>query len=92
MAGGEKMIHLPPLIKYPYYDEDTEFQLFPFRTMAMAFGILSPTIASFHPPVPYVVLLGVATMGFLASLALPVPGHHLPKVTETKNSLVKIVE
>ena len=62
------------------------------RTLSMAFGILSPTIASFKAPYPYLILLGLAVLGFLASTALPVPGHHLPKVTETKNSLVKIVE
>lgn len=32
--GGEKILGLPAIIKYPYYDEDLG-QLFPFRTLSM---------------------------------------------------------
>ncbi len=35
LAGGEKLIGMPPLIKYPWYDETEREQLFPFRTLAM---------------------------------------------------------
>jgi len=49
------------------------------RTMAVGTGILSPTVASFHPPVPYLILLVVSTIGFLSSTRLPAPGHHLPQ-------------
>ena len=41
LAGGEKMIHLPPLIKYPYYNEESGDQLFPFRTMSMILSMIS---------------------------------------------------
>ena len=48
LGGGENLIHLPPLIKYPMYKEaETEgelgTQLFPFRTFAIQrrFKILS---------------------------------------------------
>lgn len=33
-GGGEDILHLPPIIKYPFYDDD-HGQLFPFRTFAM---------------------------------------------------------
>ncbi|XP_076044119.1 choline transporter isoform X2 [Oratosquilla oratoria] len=33
--GGEDMIGIPAIIKYPYYDEEEGTQLFPFRTLAM---------------------------------------------------------
>ena len=35
LAGGEPLVGLPPLIKYPMYSEEDGMQLFPFRTMAM---------------------------------------------------------
>ena len=47
------------------------------RTMAVGSAILTPTIASFHEPIPYLVLLAVSICGFFASTFLPVPGHHL---------------
>ena len=34
-GGGEDILHLPPIIKYPFYDEESGGQLFPFRTFAM---------------------------------------------------------
>lgn len=50
--GGEPLIHLPPAIKYPYYDEslmnedgEVDFegkgQLFPFRTFSMMIGLIT---------------------------------------------------
>merc|ERR1719431_942031 len=49
--GGEPLIHLPPTIKYPYYDEGASLagevdhegkgQLFPFRTFSMMLGLMS---------------------------------------------------
>lgn len=33
--GGEEIVGLPALIKYPYYDEEKAEQLFPFRTLSM---------------------------------------------------------
>ena len=48
------------------------------RTMAVGFGVLAPTLASFEPPVPYILLLIVAILGFFASSMLPNAGHHLP--------------
>ena len=60
------------------------------RTIATAFGILAPTIASLSPPIPYIVLPIISTFGFIASTRLPDPGHHLPKVeyTEAKNAVI----
>ena len=35
LAGGEPLVFLPALIKYPGYDYQTETQTFPFRTASM---------------------------------------------------------
>lgn len=37
LTGGEPLLGLPPLIKYPGYDG--EMQLFPFRTLAMVLSL-----------------------------------------------------
>ena len=50
------------------------------RTMANASAILAPTVASLPAPIPYFVLFTVSFCGFMASLFLPAPGHHLPKI------------
>ena len=41
LAGGEPLVFLPPLIKYPGYDEENGVQLFPFRTVAMLCSMFS---------------------------------------------------
>lgn len=50
------------------------------RTIATGFGVLAPIISSQPTPIPYIVLMSISTLGFLASTRLPVPGHHLPKI------------
>ncbi|OWF52992.1 high-affinity choline transporter 1-like [Mizuhopecten yessoensis] len=35
LSGGEKSMHVPTLIKFPFYDEVDEIQLFPFKTLSM---------------------------------------------------------
>ncbi|XP_077560769.1 high-affinity choline transporter 1-like [Haemaphysalis longicornis] len=34
-GGGEKVMHIPAFIRYPYYDEKEDAQRFPFRTFSM---------------------------------------------------------
>ena len=41
LSGGEPMLGLPTLIKFPGYDYEDERQLFPFRTMAMLMSLLT---------------------------------------------------
>lgn len=41
LSGGESIIGLPALIRYPGYDEETQRQLFPFRTMAMLLSLIT---------------------------------------------------
>ena len=41
LAGGENLIGLAPLIKYPGFDEESATQLFPFRTVAMLLSMFS---------------------------------------------------
>ena len=46
LAGGENLIGLPPLIKYPWYDEAAGMQMFPFRTVAMILSMASLILVS----------------------------------------------
>ncbi|XP_019881961.1 high-affinity choline transporter 1 [Aethina tumida] len=41
VSGGEPLMFLDPLIKYPGYDEVGQRQLFPFRTMAMLISLVT---------------------------------------------------
>ncbi|KAH8402780.1 hypothetical protein KR215_010343 [Drosophila sulfurigaster] len=41
LSGGEAILGLPALIHYPGYDEETNTQLFPFRTMAMLISLIT---------------------------------------------------
>ncbi|XP_016995951.1 high-affinity choline transporter 1 [Drosophila takahashii] len=41
LSGGEAILGLAPLIKYPGYDEETKEQMFPFRTMAMLLSLIT---------------------------------------------------
>ena len=47
VGGGEPVIKLDPFIKYPYYDENENRQLFPFRTFAMACSFLTIVMVSY---------------------------------------------
>ncbi|XP_074648202.1 high-affinity choline transporter 1-like [Tubulanus polymorphus] len=51
LGGGEPLISLPPFILYPFYNE-TDGQLFPFRTLSMIFSFL--TIIGVSYPLKYV--------------------------------------
>ena len=46
-GGGESKIGLLLFIKYPYYDEETEGKLFPFRTLAMVASFVTIVIVSY---------------------------------------------
>ncbi|KAK9692525.1 Sodium:solute symporter family [Popillia japonica] len=41
LSGGEPQLNLPPLIKFPGWDEENQLQLFPFRTMAMIISLVT---------------------------------------------------
>ncbi|CAH1407827.1 unnamed protein product [Nezara viridula] len=41
ISGGEPLLSLPALIKYPGWDEGEQRQLFPFRTMAMLISLFT---------------------------------------------------
>ncbi len=44
--SGDPILDLPPLIEYPWYDEESETQLFPFKTMTMLISLLCIILAS----------------------------------------------
>ena len=46
LAGGDPTLMIPPLIKYPFFDE-TYGQLFPFRTLAMLVSFVTILIVSY---------------------------------------------
>jgi hypothetical protein len=63
------------------------------RTIAVGLGVLSPTIASFDAPIPYLLLVGISLVGFTASTRLPKAGSHLPKIViESDEVEPKIIE
>ncbi|BFZ03441.1 hypothetical protein BsWGS_06480 [Bradybaena similaris] len=47
LASGEPVLGIPPGIKYPYFDEASQKQLFPFRTFAMLVGTISIVAVSY---------------------------------------------
>ncbi|XP_035692943.1 high-affinity choline transporter 1-like [Branchiostoma floridae] len=47
ICGGETIIGLPPAIKYPFFEESTNTQLFPFRTLAMLCSFITILLVSF---------------------------------------------
>lgn len=46
ICGGVRELGVPPLIKYPYYDEITDRQFFPFRTLAMGCSVIVLIVGS----------------------------------------------
>jgi len=47
VGGGESAIDFPAVIKYPYYDEELQMQLFPFRTFAMIVSFATVVFVSY---------------------------------------------
>ena len=41
LGGGENVFGIPVFIKYPFYDNDNNVQVFPFRTFAMGISMLT---------------------------------------------------
>ena len=35
LSGGEALFHIPPFIKFPFYDYENDMQRFPYRTFSM---------------------------------------------------------
>lgn len=47
LIGGEPLIGLPALLKYPFYDYNEKKQLFPFRTFAMLASFMVTLLVSY---------------------------------------------
>ncbi|ELU11061.1 hypothetical protein CAPTEDRAFT_183218 [Capitella teleta] len=47
LTGGEPLLGLPAVIQYWYYDAETGFQCFPFKTMSMLISLLAILLGSF---------------------------------------------
>ncbi|XP_035693207.1 high affinity choline transporter 1-like [Branchiostoma floridae] len=45
-GGGEELLFLPAVIKYPFYDDTTGTQYFPFRTFAMLCSLMWIVVVS----------------------------------------------
>jgi len=45
-AGGEDVLGIPVLIKYPSFDEENNLQLFPFRTLCMIVSLVTLVVVS----------------------------------------------
>ena len=46
LAGGEESLGIPILIKYPFFDEKTNSQLFPFKTLCMLISLSTIIVVS----------------------------------------------
>ncbi|EEC13706.1 high affinity choline transporter, putative, partial [Ixodes scapularis] len=46
VIGGEPVLGLPALFRYPFYDETTQLQLFPFKTVAMLISLATLVMVS----------------------------------------------
>lgn len=46
VIGGEPVLGLPALFRYPFFDETTQLQLFPFKTVAMLISLATLLIVS----------------------------------------------
>ncbi|XP_038046002.1 high-affinity choline transporter 1-like [Patiria miniata] len=46
-GGGDSLLGIPALIKYPYYDDEEEVQLFPYKTLAMLSSLLTILVVSY---------------------------------------------
>ncbi|XP_038046003.1 high-affinity choline transporter 1-like [Patiria miniata] len=46
-GGGDSLLGIPALIKYPYYDEEEEVQLFPYKTLSMLSSLLTILVVSY---------------------------------------------
>ena len=46
LAGGERFLDFPALIKYPYYS-DTDGQLFPYKSFAMVCTLITIIVVSY---------------------------------------------
>jgi hypothetical protein len=62
------------------------------RTLAVGMGVFAPTISVLEPPIPHIVLICIATTGFIASLFLPDPGHHLQQTKQTGENSVLVID
>ena len=47
VLGGDSLLHIPPIIKYPFFDASVNKQLFPFRTLAMLATFLTTIVVSY---------------------------------------------
>lgn len=57
LGGGEPSMHLEPIIKYPWYDEENKFQLFPFKSFSMLISL--GTIIGVSLPLKYLFEAGI---------------------------------
>ena len=46
VGGGEQGVGVPVFIKFPYFDERRQMQLFPFRTFAMLMSLAALIVVS----------------------------------------------
>ena len=46
LLGGEPLLGLAPVIVYPWYDSQSGYQLFPFKTLTMLISLLTIVVCS----------------------------------------------
>ena len=45
-TGGEPLLNLDPVFEYPHYDEESGYQLFPFKTFSMLVSLATTVVFS----------------------------------------------
>ena len=62
------------------------------RTVAVGSSVFAPTIVTFPPPYPFLVLSAIYTLGIISTFFLPPAGIYLPKTKQTGEHSVQLVD
>ena len=76
LGGGEPSMHLDPIIKYPWYVEEDQFQLFPFKTFSMLLSL--GTIIGVSLPLKYLFEAGIIPRRYdIFMCIVNIPDEHI---------------
>ncbi|XP_014784668.1 high-affinity choline transporter 1 [Octopus bimaculoides] len=93
LSGGEPTLFIEPIIFYPFYDEDEQLQMFPFKTLAMFLSLGTIVGVSYifkylfenaHLPRRYDVFMCIVNIpDEVIALAMREPANELTAITPT---------
>lgn len=89
IAGGEKSMNVSPIIEYPWYNEESKEQLFPFKTLSMLLSFLSIILVSY--PLRYMFESGMLPRGWDVFMCIVnTPEESLSLATKSQSELTAI--